>query len=244
VDPLLRVLHHVDGPRAHRDMCDALVEILGDDVVDIIDRFDVDNPLIASDAVYIAGRANVTRLTPSMQELVYYPDRKVKEQMIALVSKMEEDSVVDLLLGAMGDTDKHVRCRAMEAAAERRDPRVRERLHELAFGRDFSGFELDEQEVIFRSLGRVGDATTVASIEGMVEKKGLRRLVGNRDEKLLAIRALEGIADPAAGRVLDALSEDSNHLVQSRARRARAARAQAISGGETGGKSNDAGVPS
>jgi HEAT repeat protein len=86
--------------------------------------------------------------------------------------------------------------------------------------------------VIFRSLGRVGDTATVERLAAMIEKKGLRLLTGNRDQKILAIRALECILDDSALVLLDRLSDDSNQLVQSRARRARTTLSTALLDGE------------
>lgn len=223
VDPLLRVLHHLDSETTHREICDSLLEILGDDATDVIERFDVDNPLIAADAVYIAGQVENPRLTASMRELVYYPDRKVKEEMISLVASMEEEGVGDLLIGAMADGDKHVRCRAMDATSQRGDAGALEKLEEIAFGKVLADRDPDEQEVIFRSLGRVGNAETVDRLEKMVTKKRLRRLSSDRDNKLLALRALEHISDTSALKLLDKLVEDSSELVQSVARRSREA---------------------
>jgi len=239
VDPLLRVLHHLESESTHRDICDALLEILGPEAIDTIERFDVDNPLIAADAVYIAGQMDSPRLTPSMRELVYYPDRKVKEEMIALVAEMNEEGVGDLLLGAFNDSDKHVRCRAIEAAAGRNDPGVREKLEEIAFGKGLADLDPDEQEVIFRALGNTGNAGTVDRLEKMVNKKGLRRLTNNRDGRLLALRALENIRDESAIALLDMLAEDSDQLVQSLAKRVRKALKAALAGAVSDGKETE-----
>ena len=82
--------------------------------------------------------------------------------------------------------------------------------------------------MLFRALGRVGDDNTVAALTRFVEKKSFRNLGRSRDNKFLAIRALEGIRLPSALLMLDKLSEDSNNLVHSRARRARDVLATAL----------------
>jgi len=227
-DPLLRILHHVEGRKLHRDICDALIDVAGGDIPHMLDRMDIDNPGIASDAVYIAGKMDPPQLTSRIQELLFYPDRKVKEEVIALITRTGDPATVELLLGAVADEDKNVRCRAMEAAAETGDERVREHLEEIAFGKDLPDFESDEQEVLFRALGLVGDDSTVAELTRFVEKKSFRNLGRSRENKFLAIRTLEGIQLPSALLMLDKLSEDSNNLVHSRARRARDVLAAAL----------------
>jgi hypothetical protein len=227
-DQLLRILHHVEGRKLHRDICDALIDVAGGDVPHILERMDIDNPEIASDAVYIAGRMDPPQLTTRIQELLFYPDRKVKEEVITLITRTGDPATVELLLGVIADEDKNVRCRAMEAAADIGDERVRDRLEEIAFGKDLPERETDEQEVLFRALGRVGDANTVAALTRFVDKKSFRNLGRSRENKFLAIRALEGIRLPSALLTLDKLSEDSNNLVHSRARRARDVLAAAL----------------
>ena len=220
-DPLLRILHHVEGRKLHRDICDALIEVAGGDIPHMLDRMDIDNPGIASDAVYIAGQMNPPQLTARIQELLYYPDRKVKEEVIALISRTGDPNTVELLLGAIADEDKNVRCRAMEAAADTGDDRVCERLEEVAFGKELPDFDGDEQEVLFRALGHVGSERTVTELTRFVEKKSFRNLGRSRENKFLAIRALESMRFASALLMLDKLAEDSNNLVSSRARRAR-----------------------
>ncbi|MDH3197158.1 MAG: HEAT repeat domain-containing protein [Candidatus Krumholzibacteria bacterium] len=222
VDPLLRVLHHVAGKKLHQAVCDVLVAVDGDDIEHLIERLDIDQPQVAFDAVYLASQARTSRPVARIQEMLFYPDRQVKEEVVALLSRYDDPIVMELLLGAIGDEDKHVRCRAMEAAAARGDERVRERLTEVAFGKELASRDGDEQEIIFKTLGMVGDAGTVEHLQRFVEKKGLLQFGKGRENKALAVRALEHIADPAALEMLSALSGDTNTLVQTRAKRAHA----------------------
>jgi hypothetical protein len=107
----------------------------------------------------------------------------------------------------------------MGAAAKKQDPRVIERMAELAFSKELSERSADEQELIFRLLGHVGDAGTVERLKKFVEKKNIMLFGKNRENKLLAIRALETIKSPAALGLLKKLADDSNDAVKTRAKR-------------------------
>jgi hypothetical protein len=124
------------------------------------------------------------------------------------------------LLSSLADLDKRIRLRVLDALADRAVPRVRDKVSELAFGKDFNERAADEQEAFFRTLGSVGDIHTVDQIRSVIEK---RRRIGSgkgSDVKLLAIRALERIRHQTALDLLNRLVEDTSEAVRLRAARA------------------------
>jgi HEAT repeat protein len=190
----------------------------------------MDHPAVAMDAVYIARNMNLT-LTPRLRELVFYPETRVKLEMIEWIAKRADDDATDLLLASLADLDKRIRLKVLESLTDRTVPRVREKISELAFGKDFNERAADEQEAFFRTLGSVGDVHTVDQIRALIER---RRRIGTgkgSDVKLLAIRALERIKDPTALDVLGRLVEDSSEAVRLRAARASETLAKALAGG-------------
>jgi hypothetical protein len=220
IDPLLKVLHNVDGEKLHKEICDVLIAVSGKEITDVIEKLDVDAPAVAFDAVYLANKIKASRMSPKLQELLYYPDVNVKRAMLEVVARIDDRSSVDMLLVVLGDEDKSIRMRAMEVAISKSDDRLRERFSEIAFGKDLSERDPDEREMIFGVLGRVGNAETVASLRKFAEKKSLVNFGKTRENKCLAIRALEKIESPAAMVFLEKLASDSNELVRTRAKRA------------------------
>jgi HEAT repeat protein len=120
----------------------------------------------------------------------------------------------------MADENKQIRIQAMTAVAAKEDPRVLERITELAFGKELSEHESDEQELIFTVLGQIGSAKTIENLKKFVEKKSIVNFGKNRENKLLAIRALENIKSPGSLTLLKKLTGDSNDVVKTRAERA------------------------
>ncbi len=219
VDPLLKVLHNVEGEKLHQEICDVLIAISGGDIDGVIEKLDIDNPEVAYDAVYIANRIGMKKMTPKIKELVHYPDVNVKEEIVRLVARLEDPGAVELLLGAVNDENKQIRLQAMDAAASKDDPRVRKKFGELAFGKELSDRIPDEQEMIFKVLGRVGNSGTVEDLKKFMNRKSIKHFGTSRENKFLAIKALVSIKSPAALSLLKKLMEDSNELVKSRAQR-------------------------
>jgi hypothetical protein len=219
VNPLLIVLHNVEGDKLHKKICDVLITVAGDDITDVIEMLDIDNSEVAYDAVYIANRIGMVKMTPKIKELLFYPDLNVKEEILKLVARVDDPSSVELLLGAMTDENKQIRIHAMEAAAKKDDPRVLERLTEVAFSKELSERVSDEQELIFQVLGQIGDAGTVEELKKFVEKKSIPYFGKSRENKFLAIRALENIKSPASLNLLKKLAGDSNEVVKKMAER-------------------------
>ncbi|MCI0453316.1 MAG: HEAT repeat domain-containing protein [Candidatus Latescibacteria bacterium] len=224
LDALVKTLHRAEGPVLHKRICDAILAIAGgspQDVLDIIDHLDVDHPEEAIDAVYLAKALKVKALTPRLRELVFYPDARVKLEMLGMVAADDDTDATQLLLQSLGDLDKRVRIRVLEALAARNEPKVREKLGEMAFAKDLAERAPDEQEAIFKTLGSVGDAHTVDQLRSLLEKRKLIHLGKGNESKLLAIKALERVRERAALDVLTRLCEDSSEAVRLRAQRAK-----------------------
>ncbi|HXV13309.1 MAG TPA: hypothetical protein VEC56_03800 [Candidatus Krumholzibacteria bacterium] len=233
LDALVKTLHRAEGPVLHKRICDAILAIAGEspqDVLDIIDHLDVDHPEEAIDAVYLAKALKVKALTPRLRELVFYPDARVKLEMLGIVAADDDADATQLLLQSLNDLDKRVRIRVLEALAARNEPKVREKLAEMAFAKDLAERASDEQETIFKTLGSVGDTHTVDQLRSLLEKRKLIHLGKGNESKLLSIKALERIRDRSALDVLTRLCEDSSEAVRLRAQRAKENLAAVLAG--------------
>ncbi len=235
LEPLVRALHRGGSPHLHRRICDAIITVSPALAHTVIDRLDVDQPEVAVDAVYLARSLNLSTLTPRLRELVFYPDARVKLEMLGWIATNDDADTTNLLLASLGDLDRRVRLKVLDALCDRREPRVRERLTEMAFAKDLSERSADEQEAIFKALGHVGDASTVVQLRAMVEKRRLLPIAKGPDVKLLAIRALERIHDGGALELLARLCEDPVEAVRQRAQRAHQTLTSAMAGSPAAG---------
>jgi HEAT repeat protein len=217
-DALVRTLHRLEAGPLHRRICDTLMAVARERTPAVLERFDVDHPEVALDAVYIARTIGVPALSPRLRQLAFYPDPRVKLEMLSWVIERTDADSTEILLASLNDPDKRVRLKVLDALVERPQPRVREVLAEIAFGKDLAERAPDEQDTIFRALGHVGDASTVAQLRTLVERRKLGLGKGT-EPKLLALRALEKIRDSAALELVARLAEDPSEAVRLRAQR-------------------------
>ncbi len=218
-DSLLRVIHNESGTRLHKAVCDTCCDIHSDDISRVVDQLDIDQPHVAADAVYMLNRAGVTELSPRIQELLYFPDTQLKEQMVELLARSENPVAIEMLISVLPDDDRFIREKALAALASRAEPRVRDHLTELALGADRGEVPFEDSEPVFKALGRVGDTSTVSALRQLVSKRSIMQRARSRENKLLAIRALENICNPESINLLEQLSQDSHDAVRERAQR-------------------------
>ena len=221
VPHLCTLLQSIKGQKAHQGVCDAILVIAGDDILSTLDFLDIENADIACDLVYLMRKAGVTTITAKIKELIHYPDPRVKMETIKYLKEIDDESAAPLLFKILSDPDKLIRIKCLEAIEGMNHPEVLRKISALAFSKDLAEGDLDEQEAVFKVLGHIGTNETVELIKNMLGKRRLLNFGKNRENKFLAIWALENICTPESLVVLDKLASDSNNLVQSRACRAR-----------------------
>ncbi len=217
---LCDVLRKVENKKSHQNICKALVAIAGDDLPAVFAHLDIDNANIALDTVYILRMSPLKTVSPKIRELVHYPDRRVKAEVISHLAEIEEAEAETLLLAALGDSDQSIRIKALASLTGKRTDPVRERVTSLAFAKDLGQKSSEEQEAIFNTLGRIGNRDTLNHIEKMLRKRHILHPQKSRDAKMLAIRALENLSVDGAVAQLEKLAKDPNDEVSRRAQHA------------------------
>lgn len=217
---LCDVLRKVEDREDHQAICKALLAIAGEDLTAVFAHLDIDNAQIALDTVYILRMAKLRTLSPKIRELIHYPDRRVKAEVISHLAEIDEDEAESLLFSALGDTEQTIRIKALAALGEKNTSRTRDKISSLAFGKELGRKSTEEQEAIFAALGRIGDDETLRNIKKMLRKRHLLHPHKNRDAKMLAIRALENLSANGAVPCLEKLAEDGDERVCRRARHA------------------------
>ena len=216
------LLEHLEGPRLHRIACDTLIDVAGDDIPLLIEKLSIDVPRVAQDAIYLIEKSDTKELPYLVEELMYYPDDRVRDEVIGYLARIGTGDAITLLIRLIDDVDKRIRIKTMAAIRDLNSPIILNKLIAVAFDKQFAGKTFDEQEQLFRVVGKQAGNDILPHIRSMIEKKSRLPFMKNqtKQNKLLAIRALENIATPESMNLLRVLAEDANDLVKSMARRA------------------------
>jgi hypothetical protein len=213
------LLETLEGSRVHRMACDVLVAIAGDNIADAMKQLRIDVPVVAQDAVYLIDKSGATPPPELVQELIYYPNNRVREIIISYLVRSKTDDAALSLVKLLDDTDKRIRIKVLAAIEDNQFPVMTDKLIDMAFDKRLSKRAFEEQELIFKALGRTAGEDVLPRLVDLATKTP--RLMFNKQaikqRKLLAICALEGIRTIASADVLETLARDSNDLVRSRA---------------------------
>jgi HEAT repeat protein len=219
IPAICKVIEEHTDPRLHKKARESLVRVAGGKLPEVIGQLDIDKPQIARDVIALANAARFREIPQIVKELVYYPDDHVRHEAIQFLAGFGSAEALALLTKLLDDADKAVRLKTLAVVSDVDAAVVREKLVEIAFGKEFAEREFDEQTEIFKALGKVVGEAALPKLRNNVGKRGFLGLAKRHTKmnKLLAIEALEQIDRPGAKKLLDDLANDSDDAVRSRA---------------------------
>ncbi len=219
VPTICKLIEEDPDPRLHKRARATLVRIAGTTLPEIIGRLNIDKPHVARDVIALTKAARLPEIPKVVKELVYYPDDHVRHEAIHFLANFGSDEALAVLLRLLDDTDKGIRVKTLRVVSGMEATVVRDKLVDIAFGKEFAEREFDEQMEIFKALGRVMGEDALPHLKQSVGKKNFLGFAKrhNKENKLLAIEALEQMDEPGARRLLDDLAKDSDENVSARA---------------------------
>jgi hypothetical protein len=221
--PVIRdLLHELKQPVVHREACDALLVLAGEEIPELIDSLDIDNALVAKDVVYLLRAVAIDQIPPVARELVHYPDLKVREAMLELLAGSNDDGAGPLVTSMLDDEAKGIRMRAMQVLSDRVVTNAASKLLTLCFGEDRPDRDMEERESLFATTGQLAGVRVVEPLQRLLKKKAWRPFGKQTSPELkrLAITALERSCCEQARPLLLELSADNDQAVKSRAEEA------------------------
>lgn len=219
VPTICKLIEEDSDPRLHKRARATLVRVAGSKLPEIIGRLNIDKPQVARDVIALTQAARLPEIPRVVKELVYYPDDHVRYEAIRFLAGFGSDEALAVLVKLLDDTDKGIRVKTLRVVSNVDASIVRDRLVSIAFGKEFTEREFDEQIEIFKALGRVVGEDALPRLKQTVGKKNFLGFAKrhNKENKLLAIEALEQMDEPGAKRLLQDLAKDSDDGVSSRA---------------------------
>jgi len=219
VPTIRKIMEENPDPRLHRKARDTLVRVAGTALPEVIAGLNIDKPQVARDVIALCKAAKFSEIPQVIKELIYYPDDHVRREAIHFLAGFGTREALELLVKLLDDADKGIRLKALAVISGVDAPVVKERVVEIAFGKEFAQREFDEQVEIFKALGKIAGESALPKLKQAVGKRTFLG-IGSRhkqENKLLAIEALEQIDKPVAKRMLGDLANDSDNAVSSRA---------------------------
>jgi hypothetical protein len=203
----------------HEKGCEVLYHHAGAAVTEIVERFDVENAFMATDAVRLLLRAKAAGIPPVVQRILASRDPAIRQCAIDYLVRVETDESAGRLCELFKDANQGLRQRAFASVGAFLHPLVVRTLIALCFADDAIQKTPEELEHMFRALGKAAGVDALPSIRQAIAKKhylsgGKAR---SKRDKLLSITALKYIPGDESRKLLEKLSEDADQLVRTKA---------------------------
>ncbi len=216
---MLELIKTLKDPSMHKECCDILLDIAGDDIMQVVDNLDLDELQEAKNAIYLLKYSNIDMISPVIKKLMSSPHVEVRELLAEyLVSAGNEETAL-MLFKLLEDKDASVRIKAFAAVEEFKHALIIDKVISLCFEGDNSTKDMAELERMFRSAGKLAGAKILGQIKQMVRKKIWLPFKKNqyRKNKLLAIAALRHIPGQESIDLLRDLSKDQDGTIRNKA---------------------------
>ena len=203
----------------HEKACDVLLAAVGDDVHRVVDQFNVENPLLAGDAVHLLSRTPLATIPAVIHRMLASQDARIRRIAIDYLVHAGSEEAARLACALLKDGDAGVRIRAFASMERLKCPLVINEVTSLCLDDDPTLKSSDELEHMFRALGKVAGIDALPRLRQMVEKKhylGTGKARSKRD-KLCAISALRYIPGEESRHMLERLARDGDSLVKTKA---------------------------
>ncbi len=213
------LLANSKDPSIHKEACDTLLAIAGDDIMKIIDDFNLDNPYEAKDAVYLLLQSMTSGVPQIIERLMVSPNVQVRDNMIEYLVHVGTEEAALLLRKYLEDDNMSVRIKTFAAVEEFRHPLIIDKVASLCFAENIETKSMDELERMFRAVGKLAGEKVLVPIEKMIKNKKwlLFRKSQNKQNKLLAITALRYIPGLESLNILRKIAGDGDRLVKTKA---------------------------
>jgi HEAT repeat protein len=213
------LLANLKDPTMQIEACDTLLSIASDDIIKIIETFNLDNPFEANSAVYLLRRSIIKEVPPIIEKIMNSPNAQVRDKTCSFLVHIGSDKAAQLLCSLLEDDSMSVRMKAFASVDKFKHSSIIERVTSLCFADDFNTKSSEEQMRMFQTLGKLAGQNVLVPIHRMIRDRKwlLFNNAKKRQNKLLAIAALKHIPSQDSLHMLTKLTCDKDKLVRSKA---------------------------
>jgi len=171
VEPLLDLLGEVTLRKARRILCEALVELIGDDFEPVVKRLDDPRWFVVRNLVYILRRSGSRSASPHLRRALEHPHPRVRQETLRAMEAIGMARSAEFLLRLLESNDDICRAWALERLADLGDSRAAERLWNLIRTREFRERSWNNKRAYFEALGRCGPPEMLPALQALYERR-------------------------------------------------------------------------
>jgi hypothetical protein len=191
---------------ARRFYAQFLVQLGAEALPPLLERFREAGDDVRAALAGVLGRLREPRAAQALREALPAAKGGLRREIVrALSQHAGGEAEAALLEVALRDPDAGCRILALRSMGSRGARVAQRALVERIRSRGFDAVPAEEKDLVFATLGRVGDDAIVPFLEGMLQPSWLPGL-GRRDHQLRAALALSRLGTEAALAVLERLS--------------------------------------
>jgi hypothetical protein len=189
VFPLCMLLGELDSGKWRKILCDLLIQLSGKEIQPLVKFLSDRNPVVVSQMLYILGKIKHPSTVKYLGPVVTYPDLKVREEVLQVITKFGEKGK-DLLLKLLRDPVPGIRGKASIAVARVAKAQALKPLTEIILSEDFHKRDYEEKVAFFRALGETGSKEAIPILEQIANKRTWFKKAKWEEMKTCAAHAL------------------------------------------------------
>ncbi len=178
------------------------------------------DPIVVRNAIFLSGRAGGRESLEALEEPLRSRDAEVRVEAVNALKSYRSARAMDLLVRAIGDTDKVVRYYALRNLIAFGYRTAAPAVAEAIRAGDFADKDLTEKKLLFEAYGRFAGAEALPSLAALFERRSWLRKAEDRDLKVCAAVALGEVGGEEARALLREHAADRQPEVREACERA------------------------
>ncbi len=188
---------------------------------EVMALFRAEDPAILRGAAALAGRTGMNQATPALKALLNsHEDADVRLAVARALIAIRSTATLTVLIDALEDDEREVRVAAARGLAAARFASAKERLAALIDSKQVREADLTEMIAFFEAYGIIGGASAVATLDEMLNYKGMLGRRNPAEQRACAALALGKIGTPEARKALQDAGGDEDPVVRNAVNRA------------------------
>jgi HEAT repeat protein len=211
VVPLLEILERVEIPDNRVLLCDALASLGKDAPEPFVNRLTSEKSQMVHDMLYVIDKCDFPDKLKIFGQALKSQNLAVRLEALGIISKSRTEGARKLVVDALVDGAPQVRVGAARALANFDREKTVVELMRVIKTPEFEKRELSERLGFYYALGSTNAQGALTFFQSMLQVKAnlfnKKKVV---EDKILAVKGLEGAASLVAFKLLQAVSEEKN----------------------------------